>query len=163
MQRGSLKVWKNRQGVKVWRAQWREGGRGRTKILGTYADMDRSQAKAELAEILKPINTEPPTNDRRAVTLHRFVEDEYLLAKNRVWKASTRATTEQIIRTHVTDEIGARPISALTRRELQSLLDRRLQPDYRRLLSGILGGNSWRSLRWRHLTRLRREMSPRPL
>ena len=35
MQRGSLKVIKNRHGVKVWRLQWRENGRGRTRILGT--------------------------------------------------------------------------------------------------------------------------------
>ncbi len=47
LQRGSLKVVKDRRGVKVWRLQWRENGHGRTRILGRYADMSRAQADAE--------------------------------------------------------------------------------------------------------------------
>lgn len=68
MQRGSLKVVKNRHGVKVWRAQWRENGRGRTRILGAYADMTRAEARAELDKILAPLNT-GVSSRRRAVTL----------------------------------------------------------------------------------------------
>lgn len=125
MQRGSLKAIVHR-GVKVWRAQWRENGRGRTRILGRYADIDRATARAELDKILSPLNTRVSSaGASQAVTLRRFVEDEYLMVKSRVWKASTRATTEQIIETHILDDLGTRSLSLITRRELQAHLDRK--------------------------------------
>jgi integrase len=53
------------------------------------------------------------------------VEDEYLIVKTRIWKASTRSTTEQIIETHILSELGVRSLSSLTRRELQLHLDQK--------------------------------------
>jgi|SRR5579871_448722 len=121
MQRGSLRLVKNKQGVKVWRAQWRENGRGRTRILGFYSQMSRASARSELDKILGPLNTAAPRAS--AVTLRRYVEDEYLLVKSRKWKASTRSTTEQIIETHVLKTFGDRGLASITRRELQAHLD----------------------------------------
>jgi integrase len=49
--------------------------------------------------------------------------DEYLEVKTRRWKASTRATTEQIIDDHILSSLGDRMLHSITRRELQRLLD----------------------------------------
>ena len=61
MQRGSLKVVKDRHGVKVWRAQWRENGKGRTRLLGRYSAVNRSEARAALDDILVPLRNATPT------------------------------------------------------------------------------------------------------
>jgi integrase len=140
VQRGSLKVVKNRHGVKVWRLQWRENGHGRTRILGTYAAMSRAEADAERRRILAPLNAVPSAVGTSAVTVRRFVEDEYLTVKTRVWKASTRQTTEQIIEAHILREIGSRAIAAVTRKELQALLDRKAEAD---LSSSVVGHVRW--------------------
>jgi integrase len=126
MQRGSLKVVKNRKGVKVWRAQWRDDGHGRTRILGRYCDMTLAVARAELAKILAPLKTLAlaAATAPAAVTLRSFVEDDYLAVKTRVWKeSSTRVTTEQIIRTHVLADFGHRALPSISRKELQVHLD----------------------------------------
>lgn len=123
MQRGSLKVVKDRHGVKVWRLQWREGGAGRTRILGRYADMSRAEADAERDKILGPLNARATAARASSVTLRRFVEDEYLTVKSRVWKASTRATTDQIIETHILAVMGAQTITSITRKDLQAHLE----------------------------------------
>ena len=75
--------------------------------------------------ILAPLNTKAEkAAETSAVTLRRYVEDEYLKVRATVWKLS-RATTEQIIETHVLSEIGTRPLATITRKELQALLDRK--------------------------------------
>jgi hypothetical protein len=84
--------------VKVWRAQWRENGRGKTRELGEYSKVSRRDARAELDRILAPLNalassTPSPT------TLRDYVESEYLMTRE--WKQSTRGTTEQIIEQHI--------------------------------------------------------------
>lgn len=121
MQRGSLKVIRLR-GVRVWRLQWRESGKGRSRILGKCSEMTRDQANAERNRILQGINA-GEIRHTKAITLLRFVEDEYLPVRNRKWKASTRATTEQIIRDHILAPFGKRTLVAVTRKELQAHLD----------------------------------------
>ena len=56
MQAGSLKRIRHR-GLNVWRAQWREDGRGRTRILGRCSEMNRADARAELVRIMATVNT----------------------------------------------------------------------------------------------------------
>jgi len=125
MQHGSLKVVKNRNGVKVWRAQWRENGCGRTRILDEYSQMSRDKARAQFDKILEPLNT--ATRRTSAVTLLRYVEDEYLVVKARKWKESTRGTTEQIIGTHILEPFGSRGLASITRHELQAHLDQKAE------------------------------------
>jgi integrase len=139
VQRGSLKVVKDRHGVKVWRLQWRENGRGRTRILGRYADLSRSEADAERKKILAPLNSKEESAGT-AVTLRRYVEDEYLTVKSRVWKNSTRATTDQIIGTHILQELGTRALTLITRKELQAHLDAKAASD---LSSSVVGHIRW--------------------
>jgi integrase len=135
-----LKVVKDRHGVKVWRLQWREDGRGRTRILGRYADMSRDQADAERKKILAPLNARTEAVNATAVTLRRYIEDEYLTVKNRVWKDSTRATTDQIIETHILQELGTRALGVITRKELQAHLDAKAES---KLSSSVVGHIRW--------------------
>jgi integrase len=140
VQRGSLKVIKNRRGERVWRLQWRENGRGRTRILGRYADMSRAEADAERQKILAPLNAKTEVAPTSAVTLRRYVEDEYLTLKTRIWKASTRATTEQIVEAHILSELGSRPLASITRKELQALLDAKAESS---LSFSVVGHVRW--------------------
>lgn len=140
MQRGSLKVAKNHQGKKVWRLQWRENRRGRTRILGFYAQMSRAEADTERRRILAPLNANVFAETASCVTVRRFVEDEYLTIKTRVWQASTTSTTEQIIEAHILSEIGDRAIASITRKDLQSLLDRKAAAH---LSASVVGHVRW--------------------
>jgi integrase len=121
VQVGSLKKI-NLRGVNEWRGQWRENGKGRTRMLGRCADVTRGDARAELDRIVAAVNGRP-ANAAKVDTVRQYTENEYLAIKTRQWKASTAATTEQIIQTHILAKIGARPISAINGKELQSHLD----------------------------------------
>ena len=140
MQRGSLKVWKNPRGIKMWRGQWRENGRGRTRLFGRYADVTRSDALEALNRELEALGARGDSRETSPTTLQAFIEREYLPVKSKVWKRSTRETTEQIIRTHIIDTIGRRQISAITRRELQALLDSKAAAG---LSSSVVGHVRW--------------------
>jgi integrase len=140
VQRGSLKQ-KLRDGAKWWHAQWREPGQknATTRWLGRCVDLSRSQARAELDKILAPINARAIA-PRSNVTLRQYVESEYLIVKTRVWKASTAATTEQIIETHILADLGERALSSLTRRDLQAHLDTKAAAD---LSASVVGHVRW--------------------
>lgn len=140
MQHGSLKAVLHR-GVKVWRLQWRENGRGRTRIIGRCLDMSRAEADVERKKILDPLNARAAAAETSAVTLRRYVEDEYLTVKTRVWKASTRATTEQLIERYVLQDLGPRTLSSITRKELQGHLDR--HAEILNLSASIVGHIRW--------------------
>lgn len=140
MQKGSLKVVKDRHGVKVWRLQWRENGHGRTRILGRYADLSRAEADAERGKILAPLTAKEEAAATTAVTLRRYVIDEYLTVKSRIWKTSTRATTDQILETHILQELGHRALSLITRKELQSHLDAKAESN---LSASVVGHVRW--------------------
>ncbi|HOL73797.1 MAG TPA: tyrosine-type recombinase/integrase [Bryobacteraceae bacterium] len=140
MQRGSLQVVMHR-GRKVWRAQWRENGRGRTRILGLYKDISRAEARAILDGILAPIEqSRARSRMAPAVTLRRYVLDEYLPPKSRVWKASTRLTTEQLVEDHILSAFADRELSSITRKELQAHLDGLAE---RGLSASVVGHVRW--------------------
>jgi integrase len=103
-------------------------------------DMSRDEADAERKRILAPLNARTEATETSAVTLRRYVEDEYLTVKARVWKASTRATTEQIIETHILSEMGTRPLAAITRKDLQALLDAKAESG---LSDSVVGHIRW--------------------
>jgi integrase len=87
--------------------------------------MTRADARAELGKLVAPLNARAgrAASGPLAVTLRRYVEDEYLVVKGRKWKDSTRGTTEQIIETHILVDFGSRALTSITRRELQAQLD----------------------------------------
>ncbi len=116
---GSLQKVKNRRGELVWRAQWREHGRGRTRILGTVREMGRGAAKEALRAIVAPFAAKQPGG---AVTFASFVNGEYIPSRSLIWKRSTESTTVDLIERHILPRIGERLLTTITRRELQDLL-----------------------------------------
>lgn len=126
MQAGSLKRIKHR-GVNVWRAQWREDGRGRTRILGHCSDMSRADARIELDRIVAAVNGHVRIRRAKPSTLRQFVENEYIPHKETCgdWKGSTASTTTNLIEVHILSELGSRHLTSLSRRELQDFLQRK--------------------------------------
>lgn len=122
--KGSLKQFlDSRDGVKKWRAQWSENGTGKTKILGHCSKMKRAEAEQLLAAIIAPMQAHSRSSRRHGLTLGEFL-DVYLSLKRRVWKESTRETTEQIIEDHLRKTpLGKRLLVTIAAEDLQSLLD----------------------------------------
>jgi integrase len=132
MQRGSLKkFFDKRKRVWTWQFQWREPGfKGpRTKDLGRCSDISRAEARSGADEILQQLQGVAPTIRSSTIPLTRFVEDTYLDVKTRKWKASTRGTTEQLIRDYITTPFGNQMLHSITRKDLQAHLDRLAQID----------------------------------
>jgi hypothetical protein len=126
VQRGSLKkFFDKRKRVWVWRFQWREGGyKGpRTRDLGRCSDVSRAQARTAADAILEQVQGRAKGRTSSSVSLRRFIEDEYLDVKTRVWKASTRGTTEQLLQDYIVEPFGDRALHTLGRKELQAHLE----------------------------------------
>lgn len=90
--------------------------------------MTRAEARAAFDKVLAPLQR-GKDHACQAVTFGRFVKDEYLTLKSRVWKGSTRSTTEQLICTHLLPGLGKRALASITRKELQALLDAKADAD----------------------------------
>jgi integrase len=132
MQRGSLKkFFDKRKRVWTWRFQWREPGfKGpRTKDLGRCSDMSRAAARSAADSILHQVQGATQIIRSATIALMRFVEDTYLDVKTRKWKASTRGTTEQLIRDYIATPFGSRMLHSITRKDLQAHLDLLAQDD----------------------------------
>ncbi len=141
MQRGSLKPIKDAHGVKQWRAQWRECGKGRTRMLGRVADVSRGEARAELDRIIASVlGRAAAYSAHPEAPFGKYVTEEYLTVKTRVWKASTASTTEQLIGAYLLRDLGTRPLGAITRKELQAHLDCKADAG---LSSSIVGHIRW--------------------
>jgi hypothetical protein len=127
LQRGSLKrFYDKRKRIKVWRFQWREPGFNgpRTRELGRCADVSRAEARMQADRILLQVQKVNAAIRRDSVmTVSAFIYETYLEVKSRKWKASTQATTEQIIRDHIVRKIGPARSHEITRSQLQALLD----------------------------------------
>lgn len=120
-QRGSIRARKHGR-VKVWVAQWREGGEPRTKVLGPCADVTKGQAETMLAQILQPINAEAGRPSIPAFTFKQYVEHTYLPAARNRWKESTRSTSEPDIMRYLVPEFGDQPMKGMTRDQMQNSL-----------------------------------------
>jgi integrase len=103
--------------------------------------MSRADAEIERKKILDPLNARAEASQTSAVTLRRYTEDEYLGVKTRVWKDSTRTTTEQLIDRYILQDLGERTLSSITRKELQAHLDRHAEA--LNLSDSIVGHIRW--------------------
>ena len=123
-QRGSIYP-RKRNGKTYWYAQWRDQGIPRSKELGLCSSMTRGQAEAILAEILAPINETAGHKPSPYVnhTFGQFVEQVYLPVCRGKWKVSTAMNETDRIQYHLVGPLGERPLAAITREELQKLLD----------------------------------------
>ena len=106
-----------------WIGQWREDGHRRKKTLGVASKkkMTKSQAEAELAKILAPINAREQ-NSTGEMTLDSFISDVYLPLYRRKWKASTVGVNENRLKVHIQTAFGARKLVGTRREELQDYL-----------------------------------------
>lgn len=114
-------------GRKVWYAQWREDGGRRTKILGPCNQVTKSQAQAELAAILAPLNEGLKTTAARIVAAGEFIEKTYLPWQELSWKESTAGTTIQRIRSLILPPFRGRLLRSITREDLQEFLIKQAQ------------------------------------
>src|SRR3954469_11639546 len=122
-QRGSVSV-RKRGGRNYWLAQWREGGSSTTKELGPCSSISQGEARALLAEIVRPINE---AAGGRAVdvyhTLKSFIKGVYLPVYTGRWKHSTASTETDRIRQQILPALGDCSIRELTREQMQSFLN----------------------------------------
>ncbi len=121
-QRGCLTT-RKRTGKNYWFALWREEGRPKSKEIGLCSKMSRVAAESILQEILKPVNEGVERAISRETTFESFVELTYLPVYQRKWKGSTNDTETNRIRVHLVGAIGEARMRAITREQLQALLD----------------------------------------
>ena len=83
----------------VWIAQWWEDGRRRKRTLGKASKLSKSQAEAEMASIVAPVNARS-TTPSATTKFGDFVKEVYLPFYRRKWKKSTLMTNEDRLRFH---------------------------------------------------------------
>jgi integrase len=121
-QKGSLQQRKHGK-HRVWVACWWEDGSRRSKVLGMCSKITRSNAESALADILRPINAGVSKGSRPIYTFEKFVTEKYLPFHRKGWKESTAGTSQQIVTTHLVHELGGRLLQAISREDLQEVLD----------------------------------------
>ena len=135
-----------------WVARWREDGQRRARKLGRTSLMTKTQAQAELAAIVGPINASRSQPSDR-VSFGDFVQQVYLPFYRRKWKRSTAMTNEDRLKHHLTSEFDPRSLGSFDRDELQAFLDQKA----RTLSFGMV-----EHLRWDPRTWLERETGIEP-
>jgi integrase len=108
-----------------WIGAWYIEGQRTSKTLGLVKDLTKSDAKEELAQLIK--------NSRQAggITLFGpFIEGPYFDFYSRKWKASTAENNKQRIRTHLVATYPDRALSSFKRDELQDLLDSKAEMSF---------------------------------
>lgn len=132
-QRGSLKP-RKRKGKVYWYAQWREEGKPKSKELGLCCAMSRVEAEIKLQDILKPVNQGVEDAPRREYTFTRFIDEIYIPVFEGKWKASTAMNEIGRIKFHLVDELGPKQMDAISREEMQRLLEARAKAEMSRSL-----------------------------
>ena len=108
-----------------WVAQWWDNGRRRNRTVGRVLKMTKSEAQAELAEILAPLNkfTEPLA----AWEFGDFITKVYLPFYKRKWKKSTSGTNADRVRHHLLDQFEKFRLDSFKRDQLQDFLDQKAE------------------------------------
>jgi hypothetical protein len=120
--KGSLRARKyGRQ--KVWLAQWWEDGSRRTKILGRYSDIPKSEAEMMLSQIVQPLNKEAGKSQVPLFTFKHYVENKFLPVCRRMWKESTRITSESNIIRYLLPAFQSQRLETVTREQMQTFLE----------------------------------------
>ena len=89
---------------RYWIGKWLEDGRDRSKVLGKTAQMTKTKAREEMAQIVKPINERVADEISPNVTVEDFVDKVYLPLYRRKWKRSTAMTNKDRIKHHIVSE-----------------------------------------------------------
>jgi hypothetical protein len=123
-QRGSLQKRKS-GGCWNWIAFWWESRRRRSRTLGPCSSMSRSEALAQMAKMLEPVNQHAGEMLPRIGTLGDWIRDSFLPFSRRKWKLSTASTTGDRIRKHINTDLGSLEIPSITRDLLQQYLEQK--------------------------------------
>ena len=123
-QKGSVRPRKHGR-QKVWVAQWWDQGQKKSKVLGRFVDMPKSEAEARLAVILKPLNADAGQSQTPIYTFGVYLQEIFLPGVRRKWKESTRVTTEPRMTYHLLPALGDRLLQQITREQMQVFLDQK--------------------------------------
>lgn len=123
-QKGSVRPRKHGR-QKVWVAQWWDQGQKKSKVLGRFVDMPKSEAEARLAVILKPLNEHAGQSQTPIYTFGVYLQEIFLPGVRRKWKESTRVTTEPRMAYHLLPALGDRLLQQITREQVQVFLDQK--------------------------------------
>jgi integrase len=107
----------------VWVAQWSELGGKRSKVLGRFADLSKSQAETMLAQILQPINEKAGHHAPAIYTFGQYVSTAFLPACRNKWKESTRSTSEADIMRYLVPAFDTTLLNAISREQMQGFLN----------------------------------------
>ncbi len=120
--KGSLRARKHGR-QKIWLAQWWENGSRRTKILGRYSEISKSEAEVMLARIVQPLNEDAGQPQTPLFTFRQYVEEKFLPLCRRMWKESTRTTSEPDIIRYLMPAFGKQRLEVITREQMQTFLE----------------------------------------
>jgi len=124
---------------RVWLAQWWENGVRRTKILGKYSELSKGEAEVMLGQIVQPLNAKAGKVDTPAFKFRQYVEDKFLPVCRRMWKESTRTTSEPDIMRHLVPAFEKQRLEVITREQMQSFLEAKAT----NLSSSVVGHLRW--------------------
>jgi hypothetical protein len=108
---------RNRFGRESWIVQTRIRGSSVRRSLGAVSTLIRSAARQAAAALIAALAEERATATRPATTLASFLA-RWLTDSAGQWKPATYRAHISGARTHILPRLGARPVSALTAREV---------------------------------------------
>jgi hypothetical protein len=123
-QHGSLQK-RQSGGCWNWIAFWWESHHRRGQILGPCSTISRSEALAEMAKLVQPVNQHAGEILPRVWTLGDWIRDTFLPFSRRRWKLSTASTTGDRIRKHILTDLGPLEMASITRDLLQQYLEQK--------------------------------------
>jgi integrase len=100
-----------------WLGHWYAGGRRKSRVIGSVAEMTKTKAREEVAKIAAAERGE------RSEKFGAFVDRVYLPFFSRNWKRSTEGSNRNRIAVHLTAAFEDRDLLSFTRDGLQDFLD----------------------------------------
>jgi len=107
----------------VWIGKYYENGEGRTRVLGPCAQLTAGGARANLQEILRPINQGAGFRSDLPTNFRDYVLKVFLRQRRKKWKDSTDTTTSGRFDHYLLPQFGHCELVELTRDRLQQFVD----------------------------------------
>jgi integrase len=101
-----------------WYGLWYEGGKKKSKVLGSCGDMSKGEAREAVALL---VAERKQSSDKRS--FGRFVETIYFPFFSRKWKHSTRGKNVNRVTVHLVRAFAGRTFGEFKRDSLQDFLD----------------------------------------
>jgi len=111
----------------MWIGKYYENGEGRTRVLGSCAQLSEGGARAKLQEILRPINEGAGFRPGLPTNFRDYALKVFLPQRRKKWKDSTDITTTERFRIYLLPEFEGCQLAELTRDRLQQFLDGKIR------------------------------------